>query len=118
MSANVRSKLAARLADEAAVPGAPPRKNGELVFEQPWEACAFGIAVALCERKAYDWEEFRVRLIAEIAASEARGSEAEGYSYYRCWAAALERLLLEKGICTAQEIEEFLAAGNLIEAAG
>ena len=31
----------------ADAPAAPPRDNGELVFEAPWESRAFGVAVAL-----------------------------------------------------------------------
>ena len=33
-------------------PAAPPRRNGELVFEVPWESRAFGVALALCEAGA------------------------------------------------------------------
>ena len=47
-------------------PEAPPRRNGELVFEAPWESRAFGMAVALCEQGLFEWEEFRRCLIAEI----------------------------------------------------
>ena len=35
-----------------------PRANGELVFAQPWQARAFGIAVALNESGAYPWRDF------------------------------------------------------------
>ena len=31
-------------------PAAPPRSNGELVFAEPWESRAFGVAVALARR--------------------------------------------------------------------
>ena len=35
-----------------------PRQNGELVFQTPWEARAFGMAVALDENGAYgDWPQ-------------------------------------------------------------
>ena len=30
-------------------PAAPPRSNGELVFAEPWESRAFGMAVTLYE---------------------------------------------------------------------
>src|SRR5207302_9267381 len=48
-------------------PSALPRKNGELVFEAPWEGRAFGIAVALSERGTYGWDEFRERLVERLA---------------------------------------------------
>src|SRR2546425_1086769 len=52
-----------------------PRRNGELVFTDPWESRAFGIAVTASEAGAYDWEEFRQGLIAEIAVWEAEHTE-------------------------------------------
>lgn len=45
-----------------------PRKNGELVFQAPWEGRAFGLAVALNEKDAYHWNAFRTRLVEQIAA--------------------------------------------------
>jgi nitrile hydratase accessory protein len=79
-----------------------PRKNGELVFEAPWEGRAFGMAVVLSERRLYDWDEFRSRLIDEIAAAERRG---EPSSYYERWLASFERVLIEKDILARGEIE-------------
>ncbi len=49
-------------------PAAPPRSNGELVFEEPWESRAFGVAVALSDKETFAWERFRQELIAEIGA--------------------------------------------------
>jgi nitrile hydratase accessory protein len=77
---------------------APPRRNGELVFEAPWQGRAFGAAVGLVERLGLEWKAFQQRLIAEIAAHP----EAP---YYDCWVAALERLVLDSGAATAQELE-------------
>ena len=51
-----------------------PRRNGELVFEEPWEGRAFGLAVAMNERGVYDWADFRDRLVAETAADERTAS--------------------------------------------
>lgn len=92
-------------ADDDAV--APPRSNGELVFAAPWESRVFGLAAALRDRGLFDWDEFRVCLIAEIAEAE-RGSvqlHAQEWSYYACWQAALERLLVQKGLCNPGELE-------------
>jgi nitrile hydratase accessory protein len=80
-----------------------PRKNGELVFAAPWEGRAFGLAVALSDRRVYDWEEFRAQLIAEIASSDARGGES---SYYECWLAACEKVLLAHGLVTSAELDQ------------
>jgi nitrile hydratase accessory protein len=90
-----------------------PRRNGELVFAAPWESRAFGLAVALAEDGSCDWESFRSRLIAEIAAWEAQhrteGESAAGWSYYERWLAALERLLVESRIVTRAELERAVA---------
>jgi nitrile hydratase accessory protein len=73
-----------------------PRKNGELVFTAPWEGRAFGMAVALHERGAYEWEEFRGRLIEQVAASS--------MPYYESWLAALETLVLQAGLVGDEEL--------------
>lgn len=71
-----------------------PRSNGELVFSAPWESRAFGMAVALHEQGAYDWDAFRDRLVAEIGATE----PDDGSGYYERWLAAFERLLIDRGL--------------------
>ncbi len=75
-----------------------PRKNGELVFEAPWQSRAFGMAVVLSEEGAYDWEEFRRRLAEEI-------TRDGGRDYYASWLRAFERLLLERDVLTPGELE-------------
>ena len=52
-------------------PAAPPRTNGELVFESPWESRVFGLTMSLYEAGLFDWEEFRSLLIAEIGVWDA-----------------------------------------------
>ena len=91
---------------DSAGPAAPPRSNGELVFAAPWESRVFGLAMALHEQGLFEWEEFRQRLIAEVASWEREHLGDASYSYYARWQAALERLLADKGLCRAVEIEE------------
>ena len=85
-----------------------PRKSGELVFHDPWEQRVFALAVALCEQGLYPWDDFRGRLIAEIAAADQAERTDDAHSprpgYYEHWLAALERLLIEKGICAQEQI--------------
>ena len=80
-----------------------PRSNGELIFATPWEGRAFGIAVALNENAAYRWTEFRDELVKEIASEDLEGASP---SYYEQWLASLERLLLAKGIVTAEQLDQ------------
>ncbi len=75
----------------------PPRKNGELVFDAPWEGRSFGLALALHEQGLFDWEEFRQRLISSITA-QPKGD------YYEQWLRALESLLVDKRILTREEL--------------
>jgi nitrile hydratase accessory protein len=64
---------------------APPRRNGELVFAAPWQGRVFAMAIALQQRLAVPWDDFRHRLIAEIERDPQR-------PYYESWLAALEAL--------------------------
>lgn len=79
-----------------------PRLNGELLFETPWEARAFGMAVALNENGAYVWRDFSHGLAAETAEAERHGIAS---SYYERWLETLEKLVVAKGFITPQELE-------------
>lgn len=88
--------------------GAPPRDNGELVFSEPWEATAFGLAVSLSDQKSYEWEFFRERLIAKI--DESNGCEA----YYESWAKALEAAVIDSGLIPAEEISSAMDSMDIV----
>jgi len=92
-------RVVAAMAGEAAL----PRKNGELVFDEPWQGRVFGMAVALHEQGLYDWEEFRQALITQVRVAEAR---PEPFVYYEVWLATFEGLLADKGVVTREEIDE------------
>ena len=91
-------------------PAAPPRPNGELLFEAPWEARLFGITMSMFEAGLFEWEEFRELLIDEIQSWEAAGHPEEEWRYYERWAAAFERLLAGKALCAAPELQERASA--------
>ncbi len=83
--------------------GIEPR---EVNFAAPWEARAFSLAHALVEHDCFTWDEFRDRLIAEIAKADtvaAAGGAAPGY--YECWLVALEASITAKAIATVGEID-------------
>jgi nitrile hydratase accessory protein len=81
-----------------------PRRNGELVFDAPWESRAFGLAIALGEAGVVDWDEFRSLLVERISTWEVAHLDAEGWSYYEGWHEALEVLLVERGFVAPEEI--------------
>ncbi len=87
-------------------PAAPPRDNGELVFAEPWESRAFGMAVTLHDSGAFTWDQFQAALIARIAAWEAGHPVDECWSYYRCWLDALVDVLAGDGTVFADEIDD------------
>ena len=99
--------IARRIAADISGPAAIPRRNGEPVFNEPWESRIFGAAVALCERGLFEWDEFRERLIAEIGSADAQaGASARSpTAYYEHFLSALERVLVDKGICAGEEID-------------
>jgi nitrile hydratase beta subunit-like protein len=78
------------IAVDAQGAGAPPRRNGELVFEAPWQARAFGMAVLLLERNGLGWEAFRRHLVRAIG-------ERPDEPYYHQFVDALAALVDEIG---------------------
>lgn len=83
------------------------------VFDEPWQARAFGIAVALYDDGAgFEWASFQERLIEEVRREEPTASDADALEevYYEQWLAALERLLVEDGAIDPGELEERAAS--------
>ena len=79
-------------------PGAPPRVNGELVFDAPWQSRAFGIAAALADAGRIAWPDFQAALIGRVEAVDQAASAGGGVDqlttgtpdgYWRCWLEAL-----------------------------
>ena len=87
------SSPGARADDLAALPA---ERDGP-VFEEPWQATAFALAVHLSERGALAWSEWSAALGHEIQAS-ARRDPAQSEAYFERWLDALERLCSEKGL--------------------
>jgi hypothetical protein len=84
-------------------PAAPPRRNGELVFEAPWQSRVFGLAAAIVETCFDgDREPFRQELIAAIAAEPQR-------PYWDSWTAALQALVVSAGLVDELSIERRVA---------
>ena len=86
--------------DLTAVPDLPglPRGEDGPVFEEPWQAQAFAMAVSLHQRGLFTWNEWAATLADEIKRAQAAGDPDTGETYYHHWFNALERLVAEKGI--------------------
>jgi nitrile hydratase accessory protein len=78
-----------------------PHDDAGPVFEEPWQAQAFALAVKLSEQGHFTWKEWATALAAEIRAAGERGEDDDGSRYYHHWLAALERLVAEKGLTDA-----------------
>jgi nitrile hydratase accessory protein len=90
-------------------PAAPPRRNGELAFDEPWQGRLFATSMALCEAAVIAWPDLRERLIEEVARRDA--DELGPETYWAAWQDALESLLADAGVCDRAELarraEEF-----------
>jgi nitrile hydratase accessory protein len=95
--------LAEQIAADTKSPAAIPRRNGEPLFNEPWESRAFGMTVGLCERGFFAWDEFRARLIEAVSSADQRHEHS---SYYERFLGALEQLMLEKQLCVRSEIDQ------------
>lgn len=83
----------------------PPRNNGTLCFGHEWERSAFGIALNLAKQGAFEWEDFRQSLIAQIEHWESTHSlQDESWDYYQLWLNALENTLINAGIINPNEL--------------
>ena len=85
---------------------APPRSNGELVFEEPWESRMLGVTLALVDAGSFEWSDFQQRLIAAVGRWEAEQPDGAGYRYYERWTEALESLLGDRGVLAPPAIDE------------
>lgn len=79
-------------------PLSPPRRNGEIVFDAPWERRVFGVTIALCRSGAVGWDDFRRKLIRHIADHQAR-------PYWQSWAIALEDVLACTSVLPQAELD-------------
>lgn len=88
----------------------PSQKDGEPVFQAPWEARAFAIVNQLAQAQEYSWSEWTEHFAREISAAEHEPTDTS--SYYERWVRACEKVLIAKGILNPlaieQRIKEFL----------
>lgn len=83
---------------------APPRRDGELAFDAPWQSRVFGPCATIVETGfGGDREPFRRRLIAAIAADPGR-------PYWDSWTIALEQVAVDAGLLERFAIDERVAS--------
>ena len=75
-----------------------PRDEGGPVFAEPWQAQAFALAVRLSAQGHFTWKEWAATLADELKIAAEHGEPDDGSRYYHYWLAALERLVVKKGL--------------------
>ena len=85
--------------DRALAATAPlPRSNGELVFEEPWQGRALGMAVVALERAGVPWSDFSRHLADAVGRHGYDPAEPAATAYYGAWLDALETTLADAGV--------------------
>ncbi len=83
-----------------------PRDDDGPVFDEPWQAQAFALAVKLSEQGHFSWKTWARTLADELAGAAARGEPDDGSRYYHHWVSALERLVVERGLSDSSALDE------------
>jgi nitrile hydratase accessory protein len=84
----------------------PPQDANDTVFTEPWQAHAFAMTVQLHEKGLFTWTEWASALTEEIRKAQASGDSDTGATYYTHWLNALETLVLNKQLGTADQIHD------------
>jgi nitrile hydratase accessory protein len=84
-----------------------PRDGEGPVFREPWEAQAFAMAMVLGQRGVFTWTEWAGVLAEEIKRAQAAGDPDTGDTYYRHWLAALEWIVIAKGLTDRSMLERY-----------
>ena len=104
---SIEPEAARRVAE--AGPGIPRADNGPML-RAPWEAHAFAMALALCQKGLFAWNEWSAMLGEEIKRAQAAGDPDTGETYYHHWLATLERMVAEKGAASVQALSQHYQA--------
>lgn len=94
------------------LPALPRDKDGP-VFNQPWEAKAFALAIRLSEAGFFTWPEWVGIFSREIKAAQERGDPDLGDTYYRHWLNALESICEAKGLVGREDMQQRTADWRL-----
>lgn len=89
--------------------GIPSDPEGP-VFQEPWEAQAFAMTLALHRRGLFTWSEWANVLAAEIKRAQETSDPDTGVTYYHHWLAALERVLIEKSVTDEATLDQYREA--------
>lgn len=83
-----------------------PRNESGPIFNEPWEAEAFAMTLALYEKGVFTWPEWAAVLSEEINRAQTEGDPDLGDTYYRHWLSALERIVIQQGVTDAEHLSQ------------
>jgi nitrile hydratase accessory protein len=101
----------AALAALVSIPGIPRDEDGP-VFDAPWQAQAFAMAVTLQQCGIFTWAEWAEMLGVARALAATEGAPDTGDSYYQDWLATLERIVTAKGLADTAALHRTRDAWN------
>ncbi len=87
-----------------------PQENHQPVFNAPWQAQAFAMALTLHEQGVFEWSEWAAVLSVEIKNAQRNGDADLGDTYYLHWLAALESIVVKKGIAEPSRLKSLYQA--------
>lgn len=87
-----------------------PQPTDGPVFQEPWQAQAFALTVKLQEGGAFTWAEWTEALADAVSAAQAAGDPDLGDTYFVHWLAALENIVIAKGLASAEAITDMADA--------
>lgn len=87
-----------------------PRDAEGPVFNEPWQAQAFALAVQLSASGYFTWPEWVEVFSQAIKAAQVHGDPDLGNTYYQHWLEALERICTDKGLVAQAALKQRKAA--------
>lgn len=83
-----------------------PRNDAGPVFSAPWQAEIFAITLILYEQEIFSWIEWSEMLRSKINDAQDDGDPDLGDTYYHHWLAALEQMIVDKGVGDTAQLEQ------------
>ena len=87
----------------------PGGQEGQ-VFTAPWQAEIFAITLSLHEQGVFKWGEWAEILGTKIREAQNQGDPDIGDTYYNHWLAALEQMIVNKGIDQNDQLRQLYIA--------
>jgi nitrile hydratase accessory protein len=83
----------------------PLTEEDDVTFAEPWEAKAFAIILKLTGSGHFTWSEWVDCFSVEVrAATDAEANGKPAPTYYEQWLAAAEKLLIQKGLTSQEQL--------------